>query len=180
MLRFQYSGMLTLILCLPLVLTEKLTLWAIAKAWPIPLPVHYNSTLLPTLFSTSCDNGLPCIKPTGEPASLYTASNYSLLGTLCFTVKNSSLPCIWMGNGTLGHWIDPLKDYQASPGILAVALSEISQGAAKGDGGRSSSSNINVTTLLFLHNSLRPGEPGIVYTQQFFPQKNYCLIACLL
>ena len=83
-----------------------------------------------------------------------------------------------MGNGTLGHWIDPLKDYQASPGILTTALSEISQGAAKGDGGRSSSSNINVTTLLFLHNSLRPGEPGIIYTLQTFPQKRL-LPTCL-
>ncbi|WP_254797612.1 hypothetical protein [Geopseudomonas aromaticivorans] len=86
-------------------------LWAIAKVWPIPLPVHTVSKVLPVFFSTSCELGLPCVNLDPDTAQ-YSATNISLHGALCFSLINNSNPCIWMKNGLIGSWIDPLGNSQ--------------------------------------------------------------------
>lgn len=64
-------------------------------AWPVPIPVHANSSLLPILFSTSCDMDAPCL-PSPEPKSeKFNATRVDLNGTMCFSLDKKP-PCIWL------------------------------------------------------------------------------------
>ena len=131
-------------------------LWAIAKAWPIPLPVHSMSKVLPVFFSTSCELGLPCVNLDPSMA-MYFATNVSLRGALCFSLRNNSNPCIWLKNGSVGNWLDPQSHNHVPVAMLTEALSQISKGASSGSGSGNGGSNAtNITTLLMLMEGLRP------------------------
>ncbi|XP_063136510.1 uncharacterized protein LOC134484073 [Rattus norvegicus] len=141
---------------------DSLTLWAIARSWPVLMPVHSNSTVLPTFFSTSCLRDVPCIVPSGELPQRYTATNLSLLHTLCFTLRNSSQPCIWLQRTTLANWLDPVSNRAMGTGAIQAALSKITQGASSGNGDTSidNSANSYITTLIMMHNGSFPSLPG--------------------
>lgn len=131
-------------------------LWAIAKTWPVPLPVHHMSKVLPVFFSTSCELGLPCVNLDPTIAN-YSASNVSLQGALCFSLKNYSNPCIWLKKGSLGNWLDPLGYNQVPLHMLTEALSQITSGSNLGSGsGNNGACSTNITTLLMLMEGLRP------------------------
>lgn len=66
---------------------EGIPLWAIVRTWPVPMPVHENSSVLPAMFSTDCEAGLPCIRPLGESTQKFTATNFTLRSALCFTFQ---------------------------------------------------------------------------------------------
>lgn len=110
LLPLQTMELCTLLLLEMVIQVDSLTLWPIARPWPLLMPVHSNSTVLPTFFSTSCLRDVPCIVPNGELSQRYTATNLSLLHTLCFTLKNSSLPCIWLRRTTLANLLDPMSN----------------------------------------------------------------------
>ncbi|XP_035301772.1 uncharacterized protein LOC118238940 [Cricetulus griseus] len=148
---------LLLILTTPwLIQAREQILWAIAKAWPIPLPVHSTSKVLPVFFSTSCELGLPCVNLDPDTAQ-YSATNISLNGALCFSLINNSNPCIWLKNGSIGNWLDPLTNNQISSAMLTEALSQFSTGASSGSGtGTNGTKDVNITTFLMLMEGLRP------------------------
>lgn len=153
----------TLLLLLGMVIqVDSLTLWAIARSWPVLMPVHSNSTVLPTFFSTSCLCYVPCIVPNGELPQRYTATNISLLHTLCFTLKNSLQPCIWLRRTTLANWLDPVSNSSMGTGTILAALSQITQGPSSGSGDTSiqKSARLNITTLIMMHNCSFPSPPG--------------------
>ncbi|XP_063137111.1 uncharacterized protein LOC120100032 [Rattus norvegicus] len=126
------------------------------------MPVHSNSTVLPTFLSTSCLRDVPCIVPNGELPQRYTATNLSLLHTLCFTLKNSSLPCIWLRRTTLANWLDPVSNSAIGTGTILAALSQITQGDSSGSGDTSinNSGKLNITTLIMMHNCSFPSPSG--------------------
>jgi len=153
----------TLLLLLGMIIqVDSLTLWAIARSWPVPMPVCSNSTVLPTFFSTSCLRDVPCIVPNGEMPQRYAATNFSLSHTSCFTVKNSSLPCVWLRRVTLANWLDPTSDRAMSTRIILAALSQITQGVSSPSGNTSvnSSADSNITTLTMMHNCSVSSHPG--------------------
>ncbi|XP_063138775.1 uncharacterized protein LOC120100799 [Rattus norvegicus] len=153
----------TLLLLLGMIIqVNSITLWAIARSWPVPMPVHSNSTVLPTFFSISCLRDVPCIVPTGEMPQRYAATNVSLLHTLCFTIKDSSLPCIWLRRATLANWLNPISDSTMNTGIILAALSQIAQGVSSPSEDMSvdSSADLNITTLIVMHNCSVPSRPG--------------------
>lgn len=86
---------LLMMMTLILIQANEQIFWAIAKAWPIPLPVHSMSKVLPVFFSTSCELGLPCMNLDPSKA-IYNATNVFLQGALCFSLINNSNPCIWL------------------------------------------------------------------------------------
>lgn len=114
------------------------------------------SKVLPA-FSTTCELGLPCINL--DPAtSQYSATNVTFEGALCFSLMNVSNPCIWLANGSIGNWQNPLQHNQIPVPMLSEALAQITASimAGSGDGSSIKSTAINVTTLLMLMESVRP------------------------
>nr|XP_048291366.1 uncharacterized protein LOC125401190 [Myodes glareolus] len=131
-------------------------LWAIAKAWPIPIPVHSTSKVLPVFYSTSCELGLPWVNLDPSMA-MYNAADVPLQGALCLSLENNSNPCMWLKNDSVGNWLDPLTDNHVPLAMLAEALRTISMGASSGTGsGKNSSNSTSITTLLMLMEGLRP------------------------
>ncbi|ERE69646.1 olfactory receptor [Cricetulus griseus] len=104
----------------------------------------------------SCDLDLPCVNLDPDTAP-YSATNVSLQGALCFSIINSSNPCIWMKNGSVGNWLDPLTHNQISNAMLTEVLTRVSTGARSGSGtGTNGTRDVNITTLLMLMEVLRP------------------------
>nr|XP_034491511.1 igE-binding protein-like [Marmota flaviventris] len=56
----------------------------------MPLPVHANSSFLPTLFSTSCDLNAPCLAPRGDSITPFNGSRVSLKGVFCFAMSENN------------------------------------------------------------------------------------------
>lgn len=139
---------------------EAMTLWAITRTWPVPMPIHSNSSILPAFFSTNCDMDIPCGQPLGEESQPYSATNFSLASTLCFKPfkKNSSSPCIYLKRVTLGHWLDPLRSFpHQMTNMLTEALSKVAAGATGGSGtGSQGGDTTAVTTLLLTSNLTIP------------------------
>lgn len=88
---------------------KNMMLWAVTRAWPVPMPVHFNSSLLPTLFSTSCDMDAPCIPTPDQKIESFNLTSIQLNGTMCFSLKRGS-PCIRLKRDNLTNWKDPLVD----------------------------------------------------------------------
>ncbi|XP_034361325.1 uncharacterized protein LOC117710526 [Arvicanthis niloticus] len=149
-------------LSLLLLVTQGLAiqLWAIARTWPVPMPIHSNSPVLPTFFSTSCEQDMPCTIPTQEAPANYTATNYTLAGTLCFTLNRSVAPCIFLASRYLVNWLDPIDIGGTSTRVLHEALSKLSSGSGQGSGemGTNSSSSLNITTLLMSQYLIIPSD----------------------
>lgn len=138
------------------VLPTKRVLWAMSKTWPIPLPVHCASKMLPVFFSTSGELGLPCVN-LDAIISPYSASNVTLIGALCFSLRNFSNSCIWLKNGSLGNWLDPLCHNQVPLNMPTEVLSQVTTDLSSGSGsGFNGTSTTSVTTLLMLMEGLRP------------------------
>ncbi|XP_063144267.1 CD99 molecule like 4 isoform X1 [Rattus norvegicus] len=152
----------TLLLLGMVIQVDSLTLWVIARSWPVLMPVHSNSTVLPTFFSTSCLRDVPCIVPNGELPQRYTATNLSLLHTLCCTLINSSQACVWLRRTTLANWLDPMSSSAMGASAILAALSQVTQGASSGSGDTSAnnSAELNITTLIMMHNCSFPSRPG--------------------
>ena len=89
--------------------------------------------------------------------AMYNATNVSLQEALCFSLINNSNPCIWLRNGSVGNWLDPLNHTHIPVAMLSEALSAISTGASSGSGtGSGGSSDMNITTQLMLMEGLQP------------------------
>ena len=148
--------MVTVLMSPLLIQANEQILWAIAKAWPIPIPVHSTSKVLPVFFSTSCELGLPCVNLDPSMA-MYNATDVPLKGALCFSLENNSNPCIWLKNGSVGNWLDPLTDNHVPLAMLTEALRTINMGASSGTGSGKNGGNVtSITTLLMLMEGLQP------------------------
>ena len=66
--------------------------------------------------------------------AIYNATDVPLQGTLCYCFENNSNPCIWLKNGSVGNWLDPLTDNHIPLAMLAEALQTINTGASSGTG----------------------------------------------
>ena len=121
-------------------------LWAVIRAWPIPMPVHANSSIIPTFFSTSCDMEAPYMVPRDDKIERFNSTKIVLNGTFCFSLEHKT-PCILLKQKNLINWMDPLLYSQVNIGILASALNQIVQGAQSGSGTSNNVTSVNVTTL---------------------------------
>ena len=113
--------MMMVLMSLLLIQANEQILWAIAKAWSIPIPVHSTSKVLPVFLSTSCELGLPC-ENLDPSMAMYKATDVPLQGALCFSLENNSNPCIWLKNGSVGNWLDSLTDNHVPLAMLMEAL----------------------------------------------------------
>ncbi|KAL6046462.1 hypothetical protein STEG23_021423 [Scotinomys teguina] len=130
-------------------------LWAVTRTWPIPMPVHANSTNLPTLFSTSCDMEAPCLLPKRMEERIFNLSRINLKGVFCFDLKDNS-PCIQLRHKNITAWMDPLENALVPTGILNNVLRQVSSGSTEGSGVTDNSTSINVTTMMMRSLSLVP------------------------
>ncbi|KAL6058265.1 hypothetical protein STEG23_030902 [Scotinomys teguina] len=130
-------------------------LWAVTRTWLIPMPVHANSTNLPSLFSVSCDIEAPCLLPKSLEDSPYNHSKINLEGVFCFDKKGSS-PCIPLKPKNVTAWMDPLEHIKVSAGTILSVLSSVSSGMSQGSGTSYNSSSLNITTMMMMSQLLVP------------------------
>lgn len=134
-------------------------LWAIIRVWPVPMPVHANSPILPLFLSTSCAMDLPCVKPVDFNVQVYNATAFSLNSALCFvTMGKAQTPCITLSIRTLSNWMDPVNLGGAGSGVLGAALTQVAGGETSGAGsmGTNATAFLNITTFLLKSNVTVP------------------------
>lgn len=134
-------------------------LWTIVRSWPVPMPVHANSTVLPLFTSTQCFMEVPCAMPMGQEPVLYNATAFPLNFTLCFTTKTKAhTPCIVLKNTTLTNWVDPVSFSKVGTRVLVETLKQVSAG--KIESSRNIPNNdralLNITTMLLRSNVTAP------------------------
>uniref|UniRef100_UPI004038A47E uncharacterized protein LOC143402351 n=1 Tax=Callospermophilus lateralis TaxID=76772 RepID=UPI004038A47E len=149
--------------------------WAVARAWPMPMPVHGNSNVLPTLFSTSCEMSAPCASPRGDMERIFNQSQVNLTGVFCFSLKNAN--CISLKTKNLTNWEEPLRSNQVSGSIISAVLSKVASGKQSGSGTpANSSSALNITTWAIISEVLIPVPPSSssIYKATHFKASPYC------
>nr|XP_045011999.1 uncharacterized protein LOC105944874 [Jaculus jaculus] len=143
--------LMILSLLLPMMIKgNKMQFWAVARTWPVPMPVHSYSGVLPTLFSISCQGEMPCIRDPMQTPKIYNQTSFQLNGTLCFFQgnKNQAPPCIVLQKQNLSAWQDPLEKSKVDMSIIIAALTQITKGKQYGSGEGGNVTNVNITTLL--------------------------------
>nr|XP_030708315.1 uncharacterized protein LOC115850817 [Globicephala melas]XP_030710707.1 uncharacterized protein LOC115852240 [Globicephala melas] len=132
------------------------TFWGISRTWPVPMPVHAKSRVLPILYASDCSMYTPCIDPQNMDWISYNGSSVRINKTLCFS-WDLNVSCIGLLWKRLVAWDNPLKHNQMPFNMLSEALSKISLGAQSGSGdGANGLELMNVTTLLFYHDGVIP------------------------
>ena len=97
--------------------------WGISRSWPVPLPVHSHSRVLPIFYSTSCEMDTACTVSLDDKWVQYNATNFVLNNTLCFS-WNASVDCIHLARKTLTAWNNPLTGNQVPLSMLNEALAK--------------------------------------------------------
>ncbi|XP_058437055.1 uncharacterized protein LOC131424383 [Marmota monax] len=158
----------------PMAQTTPMQWWAVARAWPMLMPVHGNSSVLPTLFSTSCEMSAPCASPRGDMESIFNQSQVNLTGVFCFSLGNAN--CISLKTKNLTNWEDPLRSSQVSGSIISAVLSQVVSGKQSGSGTPANSSALNITTLAIISKVLIPVPPSSnsTYNATHFKASPYC------
>ncbi|XP_058428295.1 uncharacterized protein LOC131423344 [Marmota monax] len=158
----------------PMAQTTPMQWWAVARAWPMPMPVHGSSSVLPTLFSTSCEMSAPCASPRGDVESIFNQSQVNLTGVFCFSLGNAN--CISLKTKNLTNWEDPLRSNQVSGSIINAVLSQVVSGKQLGSGTPVNSSAFNITTLAMISKVLIPVPPSSnsTYNATHFKASPYC------
>ncbi|XP_077875342.1 uncharacterized protein LOC144366047 [Ictidomys tridecemlineatus] len=146
------------LMLVPTVQMAPMQWWAVARAWPMPMPVHSNSSVLPTLFSTSCEMSAPCTSPRGDMENIFNQSQVNLTGVFCFSLGNTN--CISLKTKNLTNWEDPLRSSRVSGSILSAVLSQVVSGKQSGSGTPATSSVLNITTLAIISEVLIPMPPS--------------------
>lgn len=123
--------------------------WAVARTWPIPMPVTNVSTILPTLFLQQCQFDLPC-KQVDDKVEMYNQTSFDWVGTLCISHNSSAtLPdCLLLDRKEVVSWLDPLKGISQSwmIGSILSALGQVTNGISFGSDTSGNCSGLNVTT----------------------------------
>ena len=130
----------------------RIPLWAVVRSWPVPLPVHSNSSTLPLFFTTNCFLDVPCARQTPQEPRVYNSTSFHLNYTLCFVhnVDKPFTPCMFLKKKIISNWADPINQSKVSSGVLINALMQVVQGAQSGssDVGNNVTSPINITTIM--------------------------------
>ncbi|XP_062043189.1 endogenous retrovirus group K member 7 Env polyprotein-like [Lepus europaeus] len=144
-------------LTFPMTISKNVTLWAIARTWPIPKPVFSSDKMFPQLYTRDCQLEIPCKTPQNMQQMRYNATNVTLYNSLCFSM-NSQSPCIQILSYNLSWIYDPFKylNPDLSIPMLLEALTKIALGSTNGTGGGGNSTVANVTTLLITANITVP------------------------
>ena len=89
--------MILLFLLLRIETEISIPLWAVVRSWPVPLPVHSNSSTLPLFTATECFLDVPCAQQTPQDPRVYDSMSFHLNYTLCFVhnVDKPFTPCIF-------------------------------------------------------------------------------------
>ena len=144
--------MILLFLLLMIETGISIPLWAIVRSWPVPLPVHSNSSTLPLFFATECYLDAPCARQTPQEPRVYNSTSFHLNYTLCFVhnVDKPFTPCIFLKKKIISNWADPISQNKVSSGVLFNALTQVAQGAQSGSGDveNNITSPINITTIM--------------------------------
>lgn len=127
---------------------SKIRLWAVTRAWPIPMPIHADSNILPTLFATTCEMEMPCRDPMSTETSVFNLTSFNLTEVFCFSLHSSSQHCVRLLLKNVTSWDNPLQYNSVSLNILTSALTQVSQGLQSGSGVGNNSGVVNITTLV--------------------------------
>ena len=92
-------------------------------------------TYFPTLFSTSCEMGAPCMPNSKPKLERFNTTSVDLNGTMYFFLvrgEKSPHPYIKLLCKSLTNWMDPLEHSKVEIDILYSALSSIAKEPTKG------------------------------------------------
>jgi hypothetical protein len=125
--------MILLFLLLRIETGISIPLWAVVRSWPVPLPVHSNSSTLPLFFATECYLDVPCARQTPQEPRVYNSTSFHLNYTLCFVhnVDKPFTPCIFLKKKIISNWADPISQNKVSSGVLFDALTQVAQGVMR-------------------------------------------------
>ncbi|XP_058437141.1 uncharacterized protein LOC131424390 [Marmota monax] len=146
--------------------------WAVARTWPMPMLVHKNSSVLPTLFSISCEMSAPCVSPRGDRERVFNLSRVNLTGVFCFSFLRTR--CIRLQRNNLTNWEDPLQNSRVSLGTLSVVLNRVSNGEKEGSGETTNSTEMNITTLAIISQVSLPVAFPNASNATYFKASPYC------
>ena len=102
--------MILLFLLLMIETGISIPLWDVVRSWPVPLPVHSNSSTMLLFFATQCFLDVPCARQIPQEARVYNCTSFHLNYTLCFVnnVDKPFTPCIFLKKKIISIWADPI------------------------------------------------------------------------
>jgi hypothetical protein len=102
--------MMLLFLLLMIETGISIPLWAVVRSWPVPLPVHSNSSIMPLFFATQCFLDVPCARQAHQESRVYNSMSFHLNYTLYFVhnVDKPFIPCIFLKKKIISNWADPI------------------------------------------------------------------------
>lgn len=102
-----------LLICLSHLMIQAEPRWGILSVFPKPMPIHHDAKLFPRLFTSNKSFDLPFLPLDEKVAGLGEYRNFSLLGSLCFTlvcnISQNNDPCMKLYNQTAA-WFNLLWD----------------------------------------------------------------------
>ena len=89
--------MILLFLLLMIETGISIPLWDVVRSWPVPLPVHSNSSTMLLFFATQCFLDAPCARQIPQEPQVYNSTSFHWNYTLCFVnnVDKPFTPCIF-------------------------------------------------------------------------------------
>jgi hypothetical protein len=100
---------------------------AIVRSWPVPLPIHSNSSTLPLFFATKCFLDAPCAQQTPRKPWVYKSTSFHLNYTIWFmhNVDKPFTPCMFLKKKIISNWADPVSQNKVGSGVLLNALTQV-------------------------------------------------------